>query len=84
MDYFYLMLIRFVMHLRWPANVGPKNDSFTLGDNPQLSLSVKNGATAAAPGGQAGSAAAAAAAAGGAAAAVACKKSPSVWVLLSR
>ncbi|CAN0524103.1 unnamed protein product, partial [Ectocarpus sp. 8 AP-2014] len=27
------------MHLRWPVNMGPKNDSFNLGDNPQLSLS---------------------------------------------
>lgn len=69
------------MHLRWPANVGPKNDSFNLGDNPQLSLSVKSGATSAGSG-KAGSAAAAAA--GGAAAAAACKKSPTVWVLLSR
>ena len=76
--------VRFVMHLRWPANLGPKNDSFTLGDNPQLSLSVKSGATAAASAGSAAGSAAAAAAAGGAAAATACKKSPTVWVLLSR
>eukprot|EP00752_Nemacystus_decipiens_P002304 g2180.t1 len=78
-----LFSFRFVTHLRWPANMGPKNDSFTLGDNPQLSLSVKNGATGAASAAAAGSAAAAAAA-GGAAAATACKKSPTVWVLLSR
>ncbi|CAM9108552.1 unnamed protein product [Ectocarpus sp. 8 AP-2014] len=67
---------RFVMHLRWPVEIGPKNDSFNLGDNPQLSLSVKSGATSAVSG-ESGSAAAAAA--GGAAAAAA-----TVWVLLTR
>ncbi|CAN0358549.1 unnamed protein product, partial [Ectocarpus fasciculatus] len=72
---------RFVMHLRWPVNMGPKNDSFNLGDNPQLSLSVKSGAKSAATG---ASGSAMAAAAGGAAAAVARTKSPTVWVLLSR
>ncbi|CAM9123398.1 unnamed protein product [Ectocarpus sp. 12 AP-2014] len=72
---------RFVMHLRWPVNMGPKNDSFNLGDNPQLSLSVKSSAKSAVSG---ASGSAMAAAAGGAAAAVARTQSPTVWVLLSR
>lgn len=83
--YFILHVIekRFVMHLRWPPHIGPKNDTYNLGENPQLSLSVKNGATRGGGGGS-GSTAAVAAAAGGAAAAAAGKKSPTVWVLLSR
>ncbi|CAN0179771.1 unnamed protein product [Ectocarpus sp. 6 AP-2014] len=48
---------RNLMHLRWPVEIGPKNDSFNLGDNPQLSLSVKSGATSAGSG-ESGSAAA--------------------------
>ncbi|CBN78088.1 conserved unknown protein [Ectocarpus siliculosus] len=48
---------RNLTHLRWPVEIGPKNDSFNLGDNPQLSLSVKSGATSAGSG-ESGSAAA--------------------------
>ncbi|CAM9283760.1 unnamed protein product, partial [Scytosiphon promiscuus] len=33
---------RFVMHLRWPPHMGPKNDTYNLGENPQLSLSCLN------------------------------------------
>ncbi|CAM9298974.1 unnamed protein product, partial [Hapterophycus canaliculatus] len=73
---------RFVMHLRWPPHIGPKNDTYNVGENPQLSLSVKNTARRAGTGGS--GSAAAAAAAGGAAAAAACNKSPTVWILLSR
>ncbi|CAN0083321.1 unnamed protein product [Ectocarpus sp. 13 AM-2016] len=67
---------RNLMHLRWPVEIGPKNDSFNVGDNPQLSLSVKSGATRADSG---ESSSATDAAAGGAAAAAA-----TVWVLLTR
>lgn len=71
-----------MLHARWPKHVGPKNDTYNLGYNPQLTLMVQNGSTSAAGGG--GSGAKTAAAAGGAAAAVAPKSSPTVWVLLSR
>lgn len=67
---------RFVLHARWPVAVGPKNDTYNIGYNPQLTLVVTNGQTATTGGGSV--------AAGGAAAAVAPKSSPTVWVLLSR
>ncbi|CAM9119736.1 unnamed protein product [Ectocarpus sp. 12 AP-2014] len=67
---------RNLMHLRWPVEIGPKNDSFNVGDNPQLSLSVKSGATRA---DSRESSSAIDAAAGGVAAAAA-----TVWVLLTR
>ena len=63
-------LIRFVTHARWPVTSGPSNDNYNVGDNPQLSLVVQSGATAAA--------------AGGAMSSATSKNSPMVWVLLSR
>lgn len=64
------------MHARWPLAVGPKNDTYNLGYNPQLTLIVTNGQS---PNGGGGSVAAR-----GAAAVVAPKGTPTVWVLLSR
>ncbi|CAM9123159.1 unnamed protein product [Laminaria digitata] len=61
---------RFVTHARWPVAAGPSNDNYNVGDNPQLSLVVQSGATAAA--------------AGGAMSSSTSKNSPMVWVLLSR
>eukprot|EP00904_Undaria_pinnatifida_P013645 jgi/Undpi1/9410/HiC_scaffold_27.g11867.m1 len=61
---------RFVTHARWPVTSGPSNDNYNVGDNPQLSLVVQSGATAAA--------------AGGAMSSATSKNSPMVWVLLSR
>ena len=63
-------LTRFVTHARWPVDSGPPNDNYNVGDNPQLSLIVQSGATAAA--------------AGGAMSSSTSKNSPMVWVLLSR
>lgn len=70
-----------MLHAGWPKEIGPKNDSFKLGENPQFTLIVESsGGTSAGS----GSASKTAAAAGGAAAAVAPKNSPTVWILLSR
>ena len=39
-----LFSYRTVTHALWPVGLGPKNDSFTCGQNPQLLLTVEAGA----------------------------------------
>jgi len=40
---------REIAHSTWPANIGPKRDSYNMGPNPQFWLDVDNAAAATAP-----------------------------------